>query len=157
MFKKLSCAEELDRFLTRVAMVALLTGLVAGAEALQFLVDASLASYLDLGQKVLRALLLALVLLILATSVPRLFRHKRALGHEPEGFINNAFKKACTSSWAVSVLLVAAIEPVSKRLPLELPVSFFSSLLMAVMFGVFAVTFFVVNRDQDNDLPIGEA
>ena len=152
MSTEISCAEAVDRLFKRVVMVAFLTALISASEAAEYLVSESVVTYLSLGENVLRFLLFALVLLIVINSLPKLLRHKNAAFYDPEGFVTDAFKKSATSSWAVTILFVALSESLVTNYGAGLPAKFFIEVILAVMFGVFSLTFIIVNHSNSDDL-----
>ena len=152
MSTEISCAEAVDRLFKRVVMVAFLAALISAAEAAEYLVSEPAFSYLLMGETVLRVLLFALVLLIVIGSLPMLLRHKKAAFYDPEGFVTDAFKKSATSSWAVTIVFVALSETFVTNYGAHLPAKFFIEVILAVMFGVFSLTFLIVNHSKSDDL-----
>ena len=50
------------------------------------------------------------------------------------------------------VELSLILEPLSKKYLTELPTDFFINLILCLTLGVFSLTFFFLNRDDDDDL-----
>jgi hypothetical protein len=146
-----SMAQFADRFLLRTAIGVLLVAIAYAAGAAMYLVGDEIADYLD---KLQLLLAVAAVVIILPGFIK--YARLRAAGQcragEPEGFVAEVFNKACVKAFSLTFVFLIILEPLSKKYLTELPTNFFINLTLCLSLGVFSLTFFFLNREDDDDL-----
>lgn len=144
-----------DRFLSRTAMgVATMATTYALGAALFFL-DGELATWVDRLQG---ALAILAVIIVLPTFLRFVVMRRKGQCREVEsgGFISEVFQKACARGFTATFVAMMLMEPLSKKITMTLPPSFYLSVALAISLGVFGVSFFSLTRvddELDNEEP----
>jgi len=101
---------------------------------------------------------LALRLIVLVIVFPAFFSFirmrisRKEYCQESEGYIAEMFKQACVYGFSftfISLLILKFLVPLYGN---DLPADFFINIIMALSLGVFSITFYLLIRDDDDDL-----
>jgi len=150
-------AEKADRLNTAVALAMFFMSITYGCLAVRLLTSEAVANYLGL---IAKGVMMVAVAIILWTFTPIIMQKMRSrkLGSncrsfsEPEGFITQAFHKACLISWMtlfVSLSLIAGLD--EKLAMLDLPAEFYITTILSVMLMVASLAFFYLTRLDDSE------
>lgn len=151
MTTQLSPADAADKHITLIALTTFLFSLLYLSSAGQFLVSESVASTMEIGEKVLALAAIAVVLPILLWKFRNLSATEKQAYKNPEGFVTEVFKKACTVSWAWTFVFLVALKMISRRAFADFPPEFYIQLILGVMLGIFSLAFFLKSRVLGDD------
>lgn len=140
------------RHLLAFALVAIAVGF--GASAVGHPLDEAAEVYLDWVQIGGTAIAVLLLTPIFAWKLRNRSADMRHLYFSPEGFVAETMRKAQKASWEatfVVVMLLAVLDETLARV--GLPPEFYLEGIVALMTGVFGVSFLVLNRVERSDGP----
>jgi len=143
-----------DRHRHLLALALLALGVGFGASAVGHPAGQAAEVYLDWVQVGGTALAVLLLSPILAWKLRNRSADLRHLYFSPEGFVAETVRKAQKASWEATflvVILLAALDETLARL--GLPPEFYLEGIVALMTGVFGVTFLVLNRVERSGGP----
>ena len=143
-----------DRHRHLLALALLALGVGYGASAAGHPAGGSAEVYLDWVQVGGTAIAVLLLVPIFAWKLRNRSADLRHLYFGPEGFVAETMRKAQKVSWEatfVVVILLAALDETLARA--GLPPEFYLEGIVALMTGVFGVTFLVLNRIERTDGP----
>lgn len=141
-----------DRHRHLLALALLAIGAGFGASAVGHLVGESAEVYLDWLQVGGTAIGVLLIVPILAWKLRNLSADLRHLYFSPEGFVAETMHKAQKASWEATFVVVMLLTVLDETLArLGLPPEFYLEGIVALMTGVFGVTFLFLNRVERGD------
>lgn len=143
-----------DRHRHLLAFALLAIGVGYGASAVSYLLAEPAAAYLDWVQVAGTLIAVALVLPIVLWKLRHRSADLRHLYFSPDGFVAEAVSRAQKASWEatfVVVILAAGLDETIARL--GLPPAFFLEGIVALMAGVFSLSFLFLNRVEGHRGP----
>ncbi|NNF08440.1 MAG: hypothetical protein HKN21_16890 [Candidatus Eisenbacteria bacterium] len=145
MNKAAECAEIVDRVYKNIAFLVLFMALSCTADALRHILPESNLQILRYVSKGFAALTV-----LTALRGIWLMRAKFRLGkrntEEHESFVLDAFRKACTVSWALTMAFLALADNFVPNISPEDQVDFVVQASLAFMLGVFSIAYFIRSR-----------
>lgn len=145
-----------DRHRHLLAFALLAIGVGFGASAAGHPLEEAAKAYLDWVQVGGTVLAVLFIVPIFAWKLRNRSADLRHLYFGPEGFVAETFQRAQKASWEatfVVVLLLTVLDETIARV--GLPPEFYLEGIVALMTGVFGVTFLVLNQVQGSDGPEG--
>jgi len=144
-----------DRHRHLLAFALLAIGVAYGASAVGHPLDPAAEAYLDWVQVGGTAIAVLLLAPIFAWKLRNRSADLRHLYFSPEGFVAETMRRAQKASWEATFVVVILLAALDETLAgVGLPPEFFLEGIVALMTGVFSVTFLVLNRvegDRDPD------
>lgn len=139
------------RHLLALALLAIAVGF--GASAVGHPLDEAAEVYLDWVQVGGSAIAVLLVVPIFTWKLRNRSADLRHLYFSPEGFVAETMRKAQKASWESTFVVVILLTVLDETLArVGLPPEFYLEGIVALMTGVFGVTFLVLNRvERSND------
>jgi hypothetical protein len=143
-----------DRHRHLLALALLAIGVGFGASAAGHPLGESAEIYLDWIQVGGTAIAVLMLVPIFGWKLRNRSADLRHLYFSPEGFVAETMRKAQKTSWEATFVVVILLTVLDQTLArLGLPPEFYLEGIVALMTGVFGVTFFVLNRDDRSDGP----
>jgi len=140
------------RHLLALALLAIGVGYAAAAAA--HLLGAPAGRYLEWIQVGGTAIAVALLVPIIAWKLRNRSGDLRHLYFGPEGFVAETVRKAQKASWECTFVVVILVASLDETLAdVGLPPEFFLEATVALMTGIFSVTFLVLNRVEGSRGP----
>ena len=144
-------AEMADRRWELLALAVFLMALKYSASAAMAVVEGPWVRYLDWFAAATALSTVAIILWMMSIKL-RVASRQRQRFLKLEGYVAEAIKNAIKRSWgATFVLLVILTEIAEKSFANLIPTGFYLQLTVAVMLGVFSVSFFIINRPSDDN------
>ena len=147
---QLSVVEQIDKMHQRIALGVFLVSVAYALSVIRFLVNEKTSGMLDTASQVVGVFVIILVLPAFVKFL-RIRRDNRAACAEPEGFVIEMFNRATGRAFQFTFLFLIVLEIVSKNLLSHLPGEFFIKLIISVTLAIFSLTFFFLNRVDDNE------
>jgi hypothetical protein len=143
-----------DRHRHLLALALLAIGVGFGASAVGHAAGEAAELYLDWVQVGGTAIAVLLVVPIFAWKLRNRNADLRHLYFSPEGFVAETMRKAQKASWEATFVVVMLLTVLDETLArVGLPPGFYLEAIVALMTGVFGVTFLVLNRVEPSDDP----
>ncbi|MCB1024247.1 MAG: hypothetical protein KDB79_07650, partial [Acidobacteria bacterium] len=150
MNKKKNNAEIADRHQQLITLALLFWALKYVASAAKVIVEGSTVFYLDLIEIVFVVLGLGIFITIIFSKFRNLSKAERRSYIDPDGYLFSIAKKAMSRSWAITFIVLAFLEPVTKHYLADLPPRFFIKAIIALLLGTFSITFFILDRKESS-------
>jgi len=144
-------AEAADQRWYLLAVMVFLLGLRSAIAAGMVLVDQPYRRYLGWAEAVAALSAVAIVLLLVVFKFVRVPRDQRRRFLDMEGYVKETSLKACRASWSATLLTLMLFTVVFDEQDTSMPPEFVLQTALAVMLGVFSVSFFVMNRSSDDE------
>ena len=93
----------------------------------------------------------AVILWLVFFKLTRVPREQRHHFFNMEGYVKDTVRKACGASWAATLVTLMLLGIIGDEWLISVPAEFFLDAAVAVMLGVFSVTFFVMNASSDDE------
>lgn len=136
-----------DRHRHLLAFALLAIGGIHAVSAAAHLTGTTAATYLDWVQVGGAGVAVLLLVPIFAWKLRHRSADMRHLYFSPDGFVAETVRKAQKASWEATFVLVVVLATLDETIAgLGLPPEFFLSGIVALMAGVFALVFLVLNR-----------
>jgi len=151
----LPTAETLERQYRMVAFILFVVALIQATEAARNLVEMdlllSILKYTRFGLAVVMFPAVGLLIFWKMRMLAKIPKHLRGYLAEPEGYAFEVWKKAMVYSWAATMFTLYALGNMEEKL--DGNVELFASSCLAIMLGVFSVSFYVMYRtDGEEDV-----
>lgn len=144
--------ETIERQFRLLAFVLLVIALGLATEALTIVVtDEQIGSYLHMADNFFSFFVLIPIAYFAVWKFKTYFRvpkHLRKYIKENESFAYDVWKRSIVNSWVAVLFCLFAIRPLAKITETQ-TVEFFSKIVMAIMLGVFSLSFFYLYRTDD--------
>ena len=147
--EQLNPAQLADKLLNRTALGVAIVCSAYVLSVIEYFLNGlalTLAGYLQLG-------LTALVLIVLFPTFYNFIKmrtsNKQACS-EVEGFLSNAFNRAAATSFRWTFIFLLVVEMTIKRSSLDFPTPFYIEVILAFTLGIFALTFYLLIREDNN-------
>lgn len=143
-----------DRHRHLLALALLAIGVGFGASAVGHPAGEAAEAYLDWVQVGGSVIAVLLLVPIFAWKLRNRSADMRHLYFSPEGFVAETVRRAQKASWEATFVVVVLLAVLDETLArIGLPTEFYLEGVVALMTGVFGVTFLVLNRFERRDDP----
>ena len=144
-------AESADRRWYLLAIVIFLLAVKSALSAAMVIADESYLRYLDWAEGAAAMATLPIVAWLVFFKFARVPRAQRHHFLNMEGYVRDTVRQACSASWTATVVPLMVLGAIADDWVASMPAEFFLQAAIAVMLGVFSLTFFVMNRSSDDE------
>ena len=141
-----------DRFLKRIALAVTIMAASYGSGALSHIVGGEARDILTAVKDPLGLLAAIIVLPMFIKMMVKIIRCGKTSGDASSGYIAEIYGKSAGNGFAAGFIFLIFIEPLSGRLMAHLPPEFFVQSAIAVLLGALGISFFILNRDGDDEM-----
>lgn len=145
--KAFSPIDFFETFLTRTAYALLVVSVGYFSEVLEPYVSGTATVVIKVVQLGVVAILAVTILPLFITWV----RKCKGKGGEFEGFVAEAFRKACAKAFEITFLFLIALEILTQSVLADLPAKTVIDLTLGVSLATGGITFWLLNRQMDDD------
>jgi len=150
--KEETVAQFIDRFLRRIAFAVLLMSISFVGAATSHFVEGDSLEMLEMVRRFF-GLAAAIIVLPMFIKMMRIRWQKRKTCEEPpSGYIADIYGKSAANAFAAAFLVLIFTEPFADGKLAHLPPAFFLQAALAVMLGALGISFFILSRDDDDEL-----
>jgi len=145
-------AQFVDRFLRRIALAVSIMALSYGSGALSHIVGGGVRDILLVVKDPLGLLAAIIVLPMFIRMMIKVIRSGKTSGNGSSGYIAEIYGRSAGNGFAAGFIFLVFLEPFSGKALSQLPPEFFVQAAIAVLLGTLAISFFVLNRDGDDEM-----
>jgi len=144
-------AQFVDRFLKRIALAVSIMAASYGSGAVSHLVGGRANEILLLVKDPLGLIAALIVLPMFIKMVAKLIR-SGGKHRAPSGYVAEMYGRSAGNGFAAGFIFLVFLEPLSGGALSHLPPEFFAQSSIAVLLGALGISFFILNRDDDDEI-----